>query len=101
MTYPSNSTPESKHLQGIQSWYEPALKLLDDLFESAKMNLRKRNYNEANAAVNRYQFREHMQRQFRIHMALAMDIEKSLQKAGKIEARGAGFVKPKTDGGQS
>lgn len=44
--------PEHKQREGIQSWYEPALNLLNKMLERNKANLRKRGYNEKNASHN-------------------------------------------------
>lgn len=65
MTHPLNNPPDFKQQQSVQSFYEPALKLLNDLLEHNKANLRKRGYNEMNATITRYEFKEQMQRQFR------------------------------------
>ena len=88
--------PEFKQQQSVQSFYEPALKLLNDLLEHNKANLRKRGYNEMNAAITRYEFKEQMQRQFRITMNLASEIDISLYNAGKVECFG-GYVKAKSE----
>lgn len=96
MTSPVNSLSDFKQQQGMQSFYEPALKLLNDLLERNKANLRKRGYNEMNAAITRYEFKEQMQRQFRITMSLASEIDISLYNAGKVECFG-GYVKSKSE----
>ncbi|MCU4367540.1 hypothetical protein [Acinetobacter courvalinii] len=86
--------PDYKQLQAIQSWYEPALKLLNDLLERNKANLRKRGYNEENAAITREEFRQQLARRGRITLHLAGEIETSMYKAQKIEYMG-GYLKPK------
>ncbi|MFV5193111.1 hypothetical protein ACMXYY_13375 [Acinetobacter courvalinii] len=86
--------PDYKQLQAIQSWYEPALKLLNDLLERNKANLRKRGYNEDNAAITREEFRQQLARRGRITLHLAGEIETSMYKAQKIEYMG-GYLKPK------
>lgn len=86
--------PDYKQLQAIQSWYEPALKLLNDLLERNKANLRKRGYNEENAAITREEFRQQLARRGRITLHLAGEIETSLFKAQKIEYMG-GYLRPK------
>ncbi len=86
--------PDYKQAQSIQSWYEPALKLLNDLLERNKANLRKRGYNEDNAAITREEFRQQLARRGRITLHLAGEIETSLHKAQKIEYMG-GYVRPK------
>ncbi|OEC84751.1 hypothetical protein [Acinetobacter sp. YK3] len=88
--------PDYKQLQAIQSWYEPALKLLNDLLERNKANLRKRGYNEENAAITREEFRQQLARRGRITLHLAGEIETSLFKAQKIEYMG-GYLRPKVD----
>lgn len=86
--------PDYKQLQAIQSWYEPALNLLNDLLERNKANLRKRGYNEENAAITREEFRQQLARRGRITLHLAGEIEASLFKAQKIEYMG-GYLRPK------
>ncbi|WP_151963623.1 hypothetical protein [Acinetobacter oleivorans] len=86
--------PEHKQREGIQSWYEPALNLLNKMLERNKANLRKRGYNENNAAITREEFRQELARCGRITLYLAGEIETSLYKAQKIEYMG-GYVKPK------
>lgn len=86
--------PDYKQLQAIQSWYEPALKLLNDLLECNKANLRKRGYNEENAAITREEFRQQLARRGRITLHLAGEIETSLFKAQKIEYMGR-YLRPK------
>lgn len=86
--------PDYKQLQAIQSWYEPALKLLNDLLERNKANLRKRGYSEENAAITREEFRQQLARRGRITLHLAGEIETSLFKAQKIEYMG-GYLRPK------
>lgn len=86
--------PDYRQLQAIQSWYEPALKLLNDLLERNKANLRKRGYNEENAAITREEFRQQLARCGRITLHLAGEIETSLFKAQKIEYMG-GYLRPK------
>jgi len=88
--------PDYKQLQAIQSWYEPALKLLNDLLERNKANLRKRGYNEENAAITREEFRQQLARRGRITLHLAGEIETSLYKTHKIEYMG-GYLRPKVD----
>ncbi|EYT22621.1 hypothetical protein LF296_11755 [Acinetobacter vivianii] len=88
--------PDYKQLQAIQSWYEPALKLLNDLLERNKANLRKRGYNEENAAITREEFRQQLARRGRITLHLAGEIETSLYKAQKIEYMG-GYLRPKVN----
>ncbi|WP_332604749.1 hypothetical protein [Acinetobacter sp. ESBL14] len=86
--------PEFKQILAIQSWYEPALDLLNKLLERNKANLRRRGYNEENAAITREEFRQQLARCGRITLYLAGEIETSLYNARKIEYMG-GYVRPK------
>lgn len=63
--------PEHKQREGIQSWYDPALNLLNKMLERNKANLRKRGYNEKNAAITREEFRQELARCGRITLYLA------------------------------
>jgi len=89
-----HSLTAQKQRQAIQTWYEPALRVLNELLAEAQQNLRQRRYNVANAAVPRQKFKEQLQRRFRIQWALVNDIEKSLLNADKIEMMGS-FIKTK------
>lgn len=86
--------PDYKQIQAIQSWYEPALELLNKLLERNKANLRKRGYNQENAAITREEFKQQLARYGRISLHLAGEIETSLYNARKIEYMG-GYVRPK------
>ncbi|MCU4582901.1 hypothetical protein KTJ32_18045 [Acinetobacter gyllenbergii] len=86
--------PDYKQIQAIQSWYEPALDLLNKLLERNKANLRKRGYSEENAAITREEFRQQLARSGRITLYLAGEIETSLYNAQKVEFMG-GYVRPK------
>lgn len=83
-----------KSLHSIQSWYEPALFVLNELLEKARETLKKRKYNEGNAAVSRESFRAEMQSRYRISIQMIMDIEKSIANAKQIEVIGAGYIRP-------
>ncbi|MDU6054986.1 MAG: hypothetical protein ACKO7M_09880 [Acinetobacter junii] len=86
--------PEFKQDQQVQSFYEPALRLLDQLYENKKRNLRSKGYDENNAAVTKVEFSELMARQFRITQWLAQQVLTSLIKADQVQSFG-GYVKPK------
>lgn len=86
--------PEFKQAQQVQSFYEPALRLLGHMFEQKKQNLRSKGYDENNAAVTKAEFSEAMARQFRITQWLAQQILTSLIKSDSIQSFG-GYVKPK------
>ncbi|AWW07758.1 MAG: hypothetical protein [Podoviridae sp. ctbh1] len=86
--------PEFKQAQQVQSFYEPALRLLGHLFEQKKQNLRSKGYDENNAAVTKDEFSEAMARQFRITQWLAQQVVTSLINADRINSFG-GYIKPK------
>lgn len=76
--------PEHKQLQGIQSWFEPALRTLSGLLDVRKANLRKINRDEANAAVTRDEFIEMLLSEHRISAWYAGEIIASLLRAEQI-----------------
>ncbi|AOA58255.1 hypothetical protein [Acinetobacter larvae] len=80
--------------QNIQSFHEPALRMLNDMLERKKENLRRRGYNENNAAVTKEELARSMERYFRIANFLAQRIVKSMVNAGVVESFGS-YVKPK------
>lgn len=86
--------PEQKQTQQVQSFYEPALRLLGHLFEQKKQNLRSKGYDENNAAVTKAEFTEAMARQFRITQWLAQQVVTSLINADRVNSFG-GYIKPK------
>ena len=87
---------DSRQQSEIQSFYEPALRVLGHLFEMKKQNLRNKGYDENNAAVTKIEFSEAMACQFRITQWLAQSVVTSLVKAGMVDSFG-GYVKPKGD----
>ena len=80
----SAKMPEHKQTQAIQSWYEPALRTLNDFLEVRKANLRKINRDEANAAVTRDELIEALSREHRMSYYDAGMIISSLHRADKI-----------------
>ena len=86
--------PEHKQTQQVQSFYEPALRLLSHLFEQKKQNLRNKGYDENNAAVTKAEFTEAMARQFRITQWLAQQVVTSLINADRVSSFG-GYINPK------
>ena len=76
--------PEHKHLQGVQSWYDPALRTLNGLIDIRKANLRKINRDEANAAVTRDEFIEMLTNEHRISAWYAGEIISSLLRSEMI-----------------
>ncbi|MCU4483537.1 hypothetical protein [Acinetobacter ursingii] len=86
--------PDFKQVQQVQSFHEPALRLLGQLYERNQENLRSKGYDENNAAITKNELSEVMARQFRITQWLASQIVTSLINSGLVEAFG-GYVKPK------
>ena len=76
--------PEHKHVQGVQSWYEPALRTLEGLLEIRKANLRRINNDESKAAVMRSEFIEMLMTEHRISAWYAGEIIVSLLRAERI-----------------
>lgn len=76
--------PEHKHTQGVQSWYEPALRTLEGLLEIRKANLRKINRDESNAAVMRDELIEMLMTEHRISAWYAGEIIASLLRSERI-----------------
>ncbi|HCK31827.1 hypothetical protein [Acinetobacter ursingii] len=89
--------PDFKQAQQVQSFHEPALRLLNQMYERNKQNLRSKGYDENNAAITKVELSELMARQFRITQWLASQIVASLINAGLVESFG-GYVKPKAGG---
>ncbi len=80
----TSNLPEHKQTQSIQSWYEPALRTLNDFLEVRKANLRKINRDEANAAVTRDELIEALSREHRMSYYDAGLIISSLHRCEKI-----------------
>lgn len=75
---------DHKQLQGIQSWYEPALRTLNGLLDIRKANLRKISRDEGSAAVTRDEFIEMLTTEHRISAWYAAEIIASLLRAELI-----------------
>lgn len=97
MNSKSQNQPDFKQIQQVQSFHEPALRLLNQMYERNKLNLRSKGYDENNAAITKVELSELMARQFRITQWLASQIVSSLINAGLVESFG-GYVKPKAGG---
>ncbi len=80
----TSNLPEHKQTQSIQSWYEPALRTLNDFLEVRKANLRKINRDEANAAVTRDELIEALSREHRMSYYDAGLIISSLHRCEEI-----------------
>ncbi|MDQ8937041.1 hypothetical protein [Acinetobacter rudis] len=80
--------------QSIQSFFEPALEVLNQLHDYKRKNLRAKGYDENNAAATREEFSQAMAQRFRINQWLAGQIVTGLVNADLVQAFG-GYVKPK------
>lgn len=89
--------PEYKQQQGVQSFYEPSLQLLNEVLAIKKENLKRRGYNQDNAAVTKEELAQKMAYRFRITIWLAHQVITSLIKADLVMAFG-GYVKPNVSG---
>jgi len=83
-----------RHMQQVQSFYDPALRILDELFKRNQNNLRVRNQDVNNAAVRKTDLTEQLVRRCRLNGWMANEVVASLVKSEKVEAFG-GYVKPK------
>lgn len=89
---------EQKRQQIIQSWYEPALKTLDDLLEKRRKNLKNQNREENNAAVKRDEFMQALSDQHRMPLFHAGQIISSLYRAKRIRYLGSTFIQMNEEG---
>ncbi|WP_353171296.1 hypothetical protein [Acinetobacter rudis] len=80
--------------QSIQSFFEPALQLLNQLHGRNRANLRAKGYDENNAAITREEFSQAMAQRFCINQWSAGQIVTGLVNADLVQAFG-GYVKPK------
>jgi len=87
---------EFKQQQGVQSFYEPALRVLNEIHDRKVVTLKRRGHPEKNAAVSREEFSQAIAYRFRITQWLAQEIVSSLIKSALIESFG-GYVKPKVE----
>lgn len=85
---------ETQDSRSIQSFYEPALRILDDLMEIKKETLRKRSHSESNAMVSKAEFSAELSKRLRINAWTTQQIITSLVKSNSVIAN-VGFVKPK------
>lgn len=89
---------EQKRQQIIQSWYELALKTLDDLLEKRRKNLKNQNREENNAAVKRDEFMQALSDQHRMPLFHAGQIISSLYRAKRIRYLGSTFIQMNEEG---
>ena len=88
-----------KQIQTTQSWYEPALHLLEQMLDVRRANLRKRNGDENQAAVTRDEFMEHLHDLNGMQLWQAAELVSSLKRAGKIKCFGR-FIQMGEQGGE-
>ncbi|ENW97368.1 hypothetical protein [Acinetobacter dispersus] len=105
MTNISNSTlsnkmklAEQKQTQVTQSWYDPALEVLEQMLEKRRANLRKIKSDENQAAVTREEFMETLHDLKGMTLWQAGDVIASLKRAGKIKCFGR-FIQLNDQGG--
>lgn len=89
-----NTQADYRHLQQVQSFYDPALQILDELFKSNQNNLRAKNYDVNNAAITKVELSQELARRCRITQWMAQEVVSSLVKADAVFSFG-GYVKPK------
>lgn len=80
--------------QSIQSFFEPALQVLNQLHGRNRANLLAKGYDENNAAITREELIQAMARRFRINQWSAGQIVAGLVNADLVQAFG-GYVKPR------
>ncbi|ELY3945920.1 hypothetical protein ACN158_003799, partial [Acinetobacter baumannii] len=93
---------DSRQQSEIQSFYEPALRVLGHLFEVKKQNLRNKGYDENNAAVTRDEFMQGLVNDHGVHginLYHAGVIISSLYRAKKIRYLGSFIQIIEGDGG--
>ncbi|AXY56615.1 hypothetical protein CDG60_08565 [Acinetobacter chinensis] len=85
---------DHRHQAQIQSFYEPTLRLLIEVYERKKSNLRSKGYDEKNAAVTRIELSQKIASRLKITIWLAEQVITSLIRADRVISFG-GYVKPK------
>lgn len=78
----------------IQSFYDPALHILKEVFEIKRRNLKSKGYDEKNAAVTRIELSQKIASRLKITIWLAEQVITSLIRADRVISFG-GYVKPK------
>lgn len=84
---------EAKYQEAIQTWYEPALHLLNQMLETNRKNLRKRGHDESKAAIKIDDWKFAMQLRHNLSRQYIEDIQRSLFKAGRITYLGSYMTK--------
>ena len=79
---------EQKLIQATQSWFEPALEVLEHMLERRRKNLRKIKSDENQAAVTRDEFIENLHDLKGMNLWQATEVVSSLKRAGKIKCFG-------------
>ncbi|WP_228131662.1 hypothetical protein, partial [Acinetobacter baumannii] len=75
-------------MQEIQSFFDPALVILNELHDRNRKNLRAKGYDENNAAITREEFSQTMAQRFRTNQWLAGQIVNSLANADLVQKFG-------------
>lgn len=83
---------DRQRLQAIQTWYEPALRLLTQMLEQCRNRLRRRGHDPDNAAVHKDDFRRELCQRHHLNYSYAHEIERSLGAAGRVEYIGANYI---------
>lgn len=94
MTNLTNTNRDYKQQREIQSFYEPAMAVFNEVIERKRQNLRSKNYDVNNAAVSKNEIAEIYARYFRVTEYMGMEIINSLILAGRVEGF-SGYVKAK------
>ncbi|CAM0731301.1 Transposase [Acinetobacter baumannii] len=94
--------PEYKQTQEIQSFFDPALVILNELHDRNRKNLRAKGYDENNAAITRDEFMQGLVNDHGVHginLYHAGVIISSLYRAKKIRYLGSFIQIIEGDGG--
>ncbi|MCH4245962.1 hypothetical protein [Acinetobacter gerneri] len=86
--------PDHKQSQEIQSFYEPVLVMLNNMYQVKRGNLERRGYPADNAAVTKEELAQQMAYCLKITIWLAHQVIASLVKADQVISFG-GYLKPK------
>ncbi|MDA3451530.1 hypothetical protein MKL33_06695 [Acinetobacter sp. AOR43_HL] len=88
------SQADFKQTSQVQSFYEPAMAVVNELMAVKKSNLKSKGYDENNAAITKEELRQSLMRRLCISHFMASQIVTSLSKSGHIREFG-GYVAPK------
>lgn len=88
------SQADYKQTSQIQSFYEPAMAVVEELMAVKKRNLTNKGYDEKNAAMTKEELRQELMRRLRVTHFLASQVVTSLINSGYLFEFG-GYVSPK------